>query len=111
MNLCILHFNIHNSKAIPEIPYESGSHNIFDRGYNDFNNLNTIAFFVVRFKTNVQIKHKTGKRRLSESVISDIIGCFTVSKSFKDYPKELRKLIVENPEESTRYIYLTDKQS
>lgn len=34
--------NIHDSKAMPEIPYESGAHYIFDRGYNDFSNLNTI---------------------------------------------------------------------
>lgn len=46
--------NIHDSKAMPEIPYESGAYYIFDRGYNDFSNLNTIncigAFFVVRAK-------------------------------------------------------------
>ena len=47
--------NIHDSKTMPEITYESGAHYIFDRGYNDFSNLNTInrigAFFVVRAKT------------------------------------------------------------
>jgi len=57
--------NIHDSKVMPEIPYESGAHYIFDRGYNDFTHLNTInrigAFFVVRAKTNVRIKPKTWK--------------------------------------------------
>ena len=47
--------NIHDLKTMSEIPYESGAHYIFDRGYNDFSNLNTInclgAFFVVRAKT------------------------------------------------------------
>ena len=104
--------NIHDSKAMPEIPYESGAHYIFDRGYNDFSNLNTInrigAFFVVRAKTNVRIKPKTWKRRLPEGVVSDVIGCFTVYKSSKDYPEELRKLIIENPEDGTRYIFLTN---
>ena len=104
--------NIHDSKAMSEIPYESGAHYIFDRGYNDFSNLNTInrigAFFVVRAKTNVRIKPKTRKRRLPEGVVSDVIGCFTVYKSSKEYPEELRKLIVENPEDSTRYIFLTN---
>ena len=104
--------NIHDAKAMPEISYESGSHYIFDRGYNDFSNLNTInrigAFFVVRAKTNVRIKPKTWKRRLQESVVSDVIGCFTVYKSSKDYPEELRKLIVENSEDGTRYIFLTN---
>jgi hypothetical protein len=104
--------NIHDSKAMPEIPYESGAHYIFDRGYNDFNNLNTInsigAFFVVRAKTNVRIKPKTWKRRLPEGVVSDVIECFTVYKSSKDYPEALRKLIIENPEDGTRYIFLTN---
>ena len=62
--------NIHDSKAMLEIPYEPGAHYVFDRGYNDFSNLYTInrigAFFVVRAKTNVRIKPKTWKRRLPE---------------------------------------------
>lgn len=104
--------NIHDTKAMSVIPYERGAHYIFDRGYNDFGNLYTIdrigAFFVVRAKTNVRIKPKTWKRRLPEGVISDVIGCFTVYKSSKDYPDELRKLIVEDPESGTRYIFLTN---
>lgn len=44
--------NIHDSKAMPEIPYDQGAHYIFDPGYNDFGSLYTInrigAFFVVR---------------------------------------------------------------
>ena len=104
--------NIHDTKAMPEIPYEPGAHYVFDRGYNDFSNLYTInrigAFFVVRAKNNVRIKPKTWKRRLPEGVVSDVIGRFTVYKSSKDYPEELRKLIVEDPEDNTRYIFLTN---
>ena len=33
---------IHDSKVMPEIPYEKGAHYIFDRGYNDFADLYTI---------------------------------------------------------------------
>ena len=50
----ITEVKVHDSKALPEIPYEKGAHYIFDRGYNDFGNLYTIhrigAFFVVRAK-------------------------------------------------------------
>ena len=85
---------------MPEIPYESGVHHIFDHGYNDFSDLNTInrigAFFVIQAKTNVRVKPKTWKRRLPEGVVSDVIGCFTVYKSSKDYPEKLKILIVEN---------------
>ena len=40
---------------------------------------------------------------MPEGVVSDVIGYFTVYKSSKDYPEELR-----NPENSTRYIFLTN---
>ena len=104
--------NVHDTKAMPEIPYEAGAHYIFDRGYNDFANLYTInridAFFVVRAKTNVQIKPRTWKRRFPEGVVSDVIGSFAGYKSSKNYPEELRKVIVVDPEDGTRYIFLTN---
>ena len=38
------------------------------------------------------------------------MGCLEIPggqfKSSKDYPEELRKLIVEDPEDGTRYIFL-----
>ena len=103
---------VHDSKSMPEIPYEKGAHYIFDRGYNDFGNLYTInrieAFFVVRAKTNVRFKPETWKRRLPENVVSDAIGCFTVYKSAKDYPEKLRKVVCIDSDDGTRYIFLTN---
>lgn len=103
---------VHDSKALPEIPYEKGAHYIFDRSYNDFGNLYTInrieAFFVVRAKTNVRFKFETWKRRLPENVVSDAVGYFTVYKSSKDYPEKLRKVICIEPENGTKYILLTN---
>ena len=103
---------VHDSKAMPEIPYENGAHYIFDRGYNDFGNLYTInrigAFFVVRAKTNVRFKPVAWKRRLPPNVISDAIGYFTVYKSAKDYPEKLWKVVCVDPEDGTRYIFLTN---
>ena len=66
---------VHDSKAMPEIPYENGAHYIFDRGYNDFGNLYTInrigAFFVVRAKTmsGSSLRHGNGgfPRTLSQT--------------------------------------------
>ena len=103
---------VHDSKAMPEIPYEKSAHYIFDRGYNDFGNLYTIncieAFFVVRAKTNVRFKPETWKRRLPENVVSDAIDYFTVYKSSKDYPEKLRKVVCNDSEDGTRYIFLTN---
>ena len=49
-----------DSKAMKEIPYESESYYIFDRGYNAFKELFNIhqheSFFVVRAKKNLQYK-------------------------------------------------------
>lgn len=60
--------------------------------YEDWNleKSNVSDSFVARTKTNVRIKPKIRKRRLSEGVVSDVIGCFTVYKSSKGYPEELR---------------------
>ena len=103
---------VHDSKAMPEIQYEKEAHYIFDRGYNDFGNLYTInrigAFFVVRAKTNVRFKPETWKRRLPGNVVSDAIGYFTVYKNAKDYPEKLRKVVCVDPEDGTRYIFLTN---
>lgn len=104
--------NVHDSKTMPEIPYEPGSHYIFDRGYNDYANLYKInlmdGFFVLRAKTNVRIKPRTWKRRMHNGVISDVIGSFCGYKSSKLYPEELRKVVYEDPEEGTTYIFLTN---
>ena len=104
--------NVQDTQVMDKIPYEVGAHYIFDRGYNDFENLYTInrieAFFVVRAKTNVRFKVSSWKRRLPENIISDVIGTFIVYKSSKDYPEELRKVIAIDPEDGTRYIFLTN---
>ena len=52
--------SVYDSKAMKEIPYESGSYYVFDRGYNAFKELFKIhqheSFFVVRTKKNLQYK-------------------------------------------------------
>ena len=102
----------HDSKAMPEIPYEAGAHYIFDRAYNDYSSLYTInrigAFFVLRAKSNVKMKIRTWTRRLPKGVVSDIKGAFSGYKSSKEYPEELRKVTVLDPDNGTRYIFLTN---
>ena len=48
------------------------------------------------------------KRRLPEGVVSDAVGRFSVYKSAKDYPDELRKVIIIDQNEDKRYIFLTN---
>ena len=103
---------VYDSKVMPEIPYEKDAHYIFDRGYNDFANLYKInlidAFFVVRAKRNVKFKAKKWKRRLQGNIVSDAVGNFTVYKSSKVYPDEIRKVVYIDPETGKKYIFLTN---
>lgn len=66
------------------------------------------AFFVVRAKTNIRLKVSSWKRRLPENISSDMNGTFMVDKSSKDYPEELREVIAIDPEDGTKYIFLTN---
>ena len=104
--------SVHDSKVMPEIPYEKGAHYIFDRGYNDFGNLYKInlieACFVVRAKRNVKFRARKWKRRLPENVLSDAVGNFTVYKSAKVYPEEIRKVVYLDPDSGKVYIFLTN---
>ena len=54
------------------------------------------------------MKPKTWKRRLARGIVSDIVGTFTVYKSTKVYPEELRKVICIDPEDGSKYIFLTN---
>ena len=104
--------NVHDSKAMPEISYEPGAHYIFDRIYNDYKSLYTIhrtkGLFVLRAKNSVQMKPQIWKRRLVRGIVSDIVGTFTVYKSAKVYPEELLKVICIDPEDGSKYIFLTN---
>lgn len=104
--------NVHDTKAMPKIPYEPGAHYVFDRGYNDYGNLYTIhrigVYFVLRAKTNVRMSAKTWKRRLPANIKSDVVGNFSVYKSSKLYPEKLRKVVKQDPEDDSTYIFLTN---
>ena len=64
--------SVHDSQVMKEIPVETGSYYIFDRGYNFFLQLYRIecagAFFVVRAKKNLQHKAIRWKRRMPKGV-------------------------------------------
>ena len=83
--------SVYNSKAMKEIPYESGSYYVFDRGYNAFKELLKIhlheSFFVVRAKKNLQCKCCKWRRRLPKNILTDAEIEFTEYNSFRKYPE------------------------
>ena len=102
----------HDSRAMKEIPYETGSYYIFDRAYNKFSQLFSInqigAYFVVRAKKNLQCKTIKWKRRLPKNVLSDCTIELTTYKSSNDYPKRLRLVCYYDEEQDREFVFLTN---
>ena len=104
--------SIYDSKAMPEIPYETGAYYVFDRGYNNFGELYRIqrmeSFFVVRAKSNLQYRCVKWKRRLPKNILTDAKIELTVYKSRKDYPENLRLVRYYDEEQDREFMFLTN---
>lgn len=104
--------SVHDSKAMKEIPYESGSYYIFDRAYNNFKMLYKIqqieAYFVVRARKNLQYKSIRWKRRLPKNVISDTIIELTGFYPRQYYPQRLRLVRYWDEEQKREFVFLTN---
>ena len=104
--------SVHDSKAMKEIPIETGAYYIFDRGYNNFKELYRIhraeSFFVVRAKTNLQYKCIKWRRRLPKGILTDAEIELTIYGSQKGYPEHLRFVRFYDEEQSREFMFLTN---
>ena len=104
--------SVHDSKAMKEIPYESGSYYVFDRGYNAFKELYKIrlneSYFVVRAKKNLQYKCTKWKRRLPKDVLTDSVIELTDVNTQKKYPERLRLVRFHDDEQDRDFAFLTN---
>ena len=104
--------SVYDSKAMPEIPYETGAYYVFDRGYNNFGELYRIqrmeSFFVVRAKSNLQYRCVRWKRRMPKNILTDAEIELTVYKSRKDYPENLRLVRYYDEEQVREFMFLTN---
>ena len=104
--------SVYDSKAMLEIPYETGAYYVFDRGYNNFGELYRIqrmeSFFVVRAKSNLQYKCVRWKRRMPKNILTDAEIELTVYKSRKDYPENLRLVRYYDEEQGREFMFLTN---
>ena len=103
---------VHDSKAMKEIPYESGSYYVFDRGYNAFKELYRIhrheSFFVVRAKKNLQYKCIKWKRRMPKNVMTDSEILLTDYITSKKYKEKLRLVKFYDEKEGREFAFLTN---
>ena len=104
--------SVYDSKAMPEIPYETGAYYVFDRGYNNFGELYRIqrmeSFFVVRAKSNLQYRCVRWKRRMPKNILTDAEIGLMVYKSRKDYPESLRLVRYYDEEQDREFMFLTN---
>lgn len=104
--------SFHDSKAMKEIPYESGSYYIFDRAYNNFKMLYKIhligAYFVIRAKTNLQYRTIKWKRRLPRNVLSDLTIGLTGFYPKQYYPGALRLVRYWDEQQEREFVFLTN---
>ena len=104
--------SVYDSKAMPEIPYETGAYYVFDRGYNNLGELYRIqrmeSFFVVRAKSNLQYRCVRWKRRMPKNILTDAEIELTVYKSHKDYPENLRLVRYYDEEQDREFMFLTN---
>lgn len=104
--------SVHDSKAMKEIPYESGSYYVFDRGYNAFKELYRIhlheSSFIVRAKKNLQYRCVKWRRRLPRNVTTDSVILLTDNASAKKYPEELRLVKYYDEEQNREFSFLTN---
>ncbi len=104
--------SVHDSKVMGEIPYESGSYYVFDRGYNAFAELfmihKTGSFFIVRAKKNLQYKCLKWRRRLPKNVLTDTEIVLTEYPSFMKYTEKLRLGRYHDDEQDRDFAFLTN---
>ena len=104
--------SVHDSKAMKEIPYESGSYYVFDRGYNAFRELYRIhqheSFFIVRAKKNLQYKCIKWRRRMPRNVLTDSEIMLTDHITSKKYKEKLRLVKFYDEEQGREFSFLTN---
>ena len=104
--------SVHDSKAMKEIPYESGSYYVFDRGYNAFKELYRIhlheSFFIVRAKKNLKYRCIKWRRRLPRNVTTDSEILLTDNASAMKYSEILRLVKFYDEEQNREFSFLTN---
>ncbi|CAN5918930.1 IS4 family transposase [soil metagenome] len=103
----------HEVTVLDELVIEPGAFYLLDRGYLDFGRLFALhqshAFFVTRAKRNTQFKRRYSHPvdRTTTNVLCDQTGVLTVSKSRKEYPAPLRRVVITD-DDGKRLTFLTN---
>lgn len=104
---------VHEVNIIDELPIESGSIYIMDRGYTDFQRLHRFhsegAFFVIRAKSN--LKYRVVESRLVDKgtgLRCDQTIRFRGAQAGKDYPDTLRRVRFYDADQKRSLVFITN---
>lgn len=110
----ITNANVHDSKFMDCIAYESNAVYIFDRGYFDLARLFHIhqngAFFVIREKRHPKFEIIDGDEAIygEGNILLDQTIRFTGNRNRGNYPAELRRIVYYAPDLQRSFVYYTD---
>lgn len=113
----ITNADLHDSREMDKISFESGSYYIFDRGYMDTEMLylihKTEGFFVVREKVNQTyvIVEDHQYMNIESGIMRDQRIRFTGYKTQKQYPDVLRRVEYHDREKDILFVFYTNNLS
>lgn len=106
--------DVHDSKVMDQIPYEENSFYVFDRAYMATIQLFAIAeakaFFVVREKHRMvyEVTNDRDYNNPTTGIMSDQNKRFTGSKTKKQYPDELRRIVFYDKDDNRTFVFYTN---
>jgi hypothetical protein len=103
----------HDVNLLDVLPVEAGSFYVMDRGYIDFKRLHRFvdeaAFFVTRAKRNMNFRRLTSRPvDKSTGLRCDQTIRLAATKSSRDYPDPLRRVVFYDVEHRRRLVFLTN---
>lgn len=110
----ITNANVHDTKFMDSIGYESNAVYIFDRGYFDLARLFAIhlcgAFFVIREKRHPKFEIVDGDEAVNgeDNVLLDQAIRFTGNRNRGNYPAEIRRIVYYAPDLKQSFVYYTN---
>lgn len=106
--------NVHDTKAMDDIPYEPLAYYIFDRGYFDLERLYRItligSFFIIRQKSRLNYEIVDGEELVGSDsgVLCDQSIRLTGYQSKRKYPGVLRRIVYYSAELKRTFTYISN---
>ena len=107
---------MHDVNALDLIAYERGAYYVLDRGYVDFERLNTMhragSFFVTRAKRGMDARRLYSREvNRTTGIICDQVIMLEGFYSHKGYPEKLRRIRFKDPESGKTLVFLTNNMT